>query len=160
MKLLGNVGLAFGVAAVIASGLVAGLGRAGRPQPPMQLAEFHRYPGDEEEYRRCLEYDAYRPVVMHRLEVKVATAHALLRGEITLTEAARQFREVTEGDPLAMAGLRAAKPATPDDHLHLFNVLGFVDGELWESPDRELRLAPLRAELACLLSSQSPTPID
>jgi hypothetical protein len=107
--LLGAVGAA-GASAVV-------VGRPdGADRPEAGLAEFR--------------------AVAERKGRKAAAASALVRGELTVDEAAAQIRTVLAEEPVVLVGLRAAHPGEPDEALVRRHLAAWVRAAACQDPDR------------------------
>ena len=78
-----------------------------------------------------------RIVLMARFLEKDRTAKALLRGEVTLDEAADRFRALTRDDPTAIVALELWYGATGDE-IYYRNVLKFAGGAAFGQPPEVL----------------------
>ena len=74
----------------------------------------------------CLEPDAAQKALLERISEKDAAAHALLRGELTLSQAAERFRTVSDNDAKNLMYLRHSYPGASDDELWHREVIGFT----------------------------------
>jgi len=77
--------------------------------------------------------DDRRMVLLARFFEKDRTARALLRGEITLDEAADHFRDLTRDDPAAVESLKRWFAAAGDE-IYYRNVLKFARGAAYGQP--------------------------
>jgi hypothetical protein len=88
-----------------------------------------------------------RTVLMARFIEKDRTVKALLRGEITLDEAADHFRDLTRNDPAAVESLKRWFGTTSDE-IYYRNVLKFARGAAYgQSPEILAVVAQLEDEV-------------
>ena len=105
--------------------------------------------------------DAHMSAVQKRMAEKAVVARAVILGELTLWQAAEQFRGICAADPRALQRLRDLHPRVPDSELWCRNVIAHIRGILIDGPALDVRLpARLEAELAASvhLASDSPQP--
>jgi hypothetical protein len=103
------------------------------------------------------EPDAGQEQLIARISLKQETAAALVRGEITLSEAAVRFRDVSGGDMASLSHLRNMYPQATDEELWYRQVIGYVRGFRASDPARVATLIPrLEAEVARLFPPRSP----
>jgi hypothetical protein len=145
----------FGLGLSAATGAVLAFG-AVYVQSPSGTDELTRYLADDE-VRQARELDNRQRLVLQRVMEKEAVVHALVRGEITLDQAAERFRQLTADDAAALAYLRSFHPAASDEELHYRNVLGFVRGMVWTHP---ARFAEVFARLEDEVRRRFPAPAD
>ena len=86
---------------------------AGKFVSPEQLREYHAL-------------TARQQASLWRSARKQEIAAELVRGEITLKDAAARFREIMQSDPHALDGLRTMFPTATDDERYHRNVIAFV----------------------------------
>ena len=85
--------------------------------------------------------------VLQRIAVKQQVAAALVRGELSLAEAAAWFRESNGDDLNTILGLRDTYPGADAEELVFRQVLHFVRNDQYSPPDlRAARLPLLIAE--------------
>jgi hypothetical protein len=97
--------------------------------------------------------------ILARIARKTEVADALLRGELTLTEAAARFREVNGSDPVALAELRRTHPGAGDDELTYRQVIHFAyAGPRWPAARWVPRLRQLEAEFHATFPAAAPIP--
>jgi hypothetical protein len=87
--------------------------------------------------------------LQHRREIKDAALAALLARQISLLEAARQFRDANETDPVTAGTLREAlRDTSTDEDLYCRHVIGRVAMLLSDRPaEAKAEAARLHAEL-------------
>lgn len=123
-----------GVAALLAGPNCLSPNRGERTAPVPWDDGLIRFPGDEGPRREYQEADDRQHVVLRRIREKEVVAAALARGELSLTQAAERFRELTVGDRVVLVGLRAKHPGASDEELYFRSVLGFVRPLLQSGP--------------------------
>lgn len=97
--------------------------------------------------------------ILARIARKTEIADALLRGELTLAEAAAQFREVNASDPIALAEFRRMHPGADDDELTYRQVVHFAyAGPRWLAAKRVPRLRQLEGEFHARFPAAAPIP--
>jgi hypothetical protein len=103
--------------------------------------------------------DARMSAVQKRMAEKAVVARAVIRGELTLWQAAEQFREICAADPWALQRLRDLHPRVPDSELWCRNVIAHIRGILVDDPAPDVALpARLEAELAATTGHASESP--
>jgi hypothetical protein len=97
--------------------------------------------------------------VLARIAQKTEVADALVRGELTLAEAAAQFRDANGSDPAALAELRRMFPGAGDDELTYRQVIHFAyAGPRWPPARWVPRLRQLEAEFHATFPDAAPIP--
>jgi len=125
MRNVRAVGL--GIAAVSGVALVVGvLGTGGSNRRPEPAAGRWATVDPEAELRRGSELRADLATAQRQLREKDTVAEALVRGELTLDEAASRFWEIHGGEIGPLVKLRLHYPNASDRELYHRNVLVFV----------------------------------
>jgi hypothetical protein len=97
--------------------------------------------------------------VLSRIVLKTDVADALVRGELTLDEAAARFREINGADPTALVELRRLFPGASDDELTYRQVIHFAyAGSRWPAAKWLPRLRQLEAEFHSRFPAAPPIP--
>jgi hypothetical protein len=122
--------------AVLAAALVLVANRKIQPAAPVPEPEDARL-APERLSALDQSLEERRTVLMARFLEKDRTAKALLRGEITLDEAADRFRALTRDDPTAIVALERWYGATGDE-IYYRNVLKFAGGAAFGQPPKVL----------------------
>jgi hypothetical protein len=146
MKRIAQLSLALAATTIVALGLVM-LAPARSSRPAVGDEELATLRTGETT-RQTERIDARRDVVFGRLLAKERITGALLRGELTLDQAAERFRELIAGDPAAVAAMQA-RYGRDGDEIYYHNVLDFARGEARYHPDRGKPVLPgLEAEVS------------
>jgi|SRR5262245_28632969 len=142
--------VAFGAVAVAAAAGVLFLVHDPRPVardgPDWEDSEDVSW-ADAHEARRAEALIAAGEDAVARVTEKGAAADALVRGELTLDEAAGRFRKLNAGRPDAYRGLADAYPAASEEELAYRQVLLFVRGARFHSTLARAALARLEGEV-------------
>ena len=121
----------------IASGMVAGalaFAPAAEENAATEIVDPIPSPFvDPEQLREYHDLTARQEAVLARIARKREVAAELIRGQITLSEAAAQFAEIALCDPRGLDFLRMTFPTGTDEERHYRNVIVFVRGEFGAS---------------------------
>ena len=95
--------------------------------------------------------------ILERVAAKLDVTAALLRGELTLAEAAARFQELNGDDPRPMDVLRARYPAAGDEELICRQVLSFAANDHRATDaQRGTRMRALLAEFQARFPAAAP----
>ncbi len=134
-------------ASVVAATLYGLLWGPGAPPPAVGDAPECHYPWDLAAAREDRALDEGLAAIRLRIRAKEDAALALLRGDLTLDEAAGRFRALNAVGPPTLGAMRLHFPGASDEELNYRQVLTHAREFARRDPSLAARLARLEGEL-------------